>query len=355
MSFGKYPDVSLAQARDRHDEARKLLAKHIDPMAQRKAEKRDQQIANEHSFENIYNLWLEHWQDGKSLRHVDQVKRRMKADILPCFGTRPIAEIEAPEVVAMAKAIEKRGARDIAKRALETTGQVFRYGIAHGYATRNPAKDITPGDILKSAPKTNYARIDAKELSNLLKGIEIYRGTPVTRIAMKMLAMTFVRTSELIEAEWSEFDLEAGRWDIPAERMKMRTPHIVPLAKQALEVLAMLRELSGWSKLLFPGDRNPKKPMSNNTILKALERMGYKGKMTGHGFRGLASTVLHEQGYAHEHIELQLAHSPRNAVSAAYNHALYLKPRTKMMQDWADYLERMQRQIIVIPLRDRVA
>jgi integrase len=255
----------------------------------------------------------------------------------------------------MVISIQTRGARDIAKRALETVGQIFSYGIAHGYAEYNPAKQFKPSVILQAVPKTNYARIDAKELSTLLKRIEIYQGTPATRLAMKLLAMTFVRTTELIEAKWSEFDFEAGRWDIPAERMKMRTPHIVLLAKQALEVLAMLRELTGQNEWLFPGDRNVKKPMSNNTILKALERMGYKGRMTGHGFRGLASTVLHEQGYAHEHIELQLAHAPRNAVSAAYNHALYLEPRAKMMQDWADYLERTLREIKVTPLRDKVA
>ena len=163
------------------------------------------------------------------------------------------------------------------------------------------------------------------------------------------MALTFVRTSELIGAKWAEFDLKATRWDIPAERMKMRTPHIVPLARQAIEILGTLRELTGNSQWLFPGDRNPKHPMSNNTILKGLERMGYKGRMTGHGFRGIASTLLHEQGYRHEYIELQLAHAPRNAVSAAYNHALHLKARTKMMQDWADYLERTQRGAKVLP------
>jgi integrase len=172
---------------------------------------------------------------------------------------------------------------------------------------------------------------------------------------MKLMALTFVRTSELIGAKWAEFDLEEGRWDIPASRMKMRTPHIVPLAKQVIELLEMLRILSGDSEWLFPGDRNSTKPISNNTILKALERMGYKGKMTGHGFRGLASTLLHEQGYAHEHIELQLAHVPRNAVSAAYNHALYLQPRAKMVQDWANFLELTQRGVKVIPIRGRLA
>ena len=355
MALGKSPDTSLLQARERHSEARKLLATGVDPMAHRKTEKTAEKAAVENSFQSITAQWLDHWQDGKSPRHVDSVRRRMAADILPCLGARPIAEIEAPELVAMANAIQDRGARDIAKRALETVGQVFRYGIAHGYAKRNPASEIRPSDILKSTHKTNYARIDAKELPLLLKRIEVYQGKQITRLAMKLMAMTFVRTSELIGAKWTEFDLEAGRWDIPAQRMKMRTPHIVPLARQALDVLEMLRDLAGSSEWLFPGDHNAAQPMSNNTILAALERMGFKGKMTGHGFRGLASTILHEQGYPHDHIELQLAHSPRNAVSAAFNHALYLGPRTKMMQDWADFLENTQRGGKLLQMPGRVA
>jgi integrase len=346
MTLGKYPDVPLVLARERHAEARKLLATGVDPMAERKAVK----AASENSFQSMANLWLEHWQDGKSPRHVAYVKRRMEADILPCLGARPIDAIEAPELVGMTKAIEQRGARDIAKRALETTGQVFRYAIAHGYSRRNPASEIRPSDILKSMRKVNYARVDARELPVLLRTMEVYQGTHVTRLALKLMALTFVRTSELIRAKWAEFDFDAARWNIPAERMKMRTPHIVPLAKQTLEVLDTLRTLTGESEWLFPGDRNAKKPMSNNTILKALERMGYKGRMTGHGFRGLASTILHEQGYNHDHIELQLAHAPRNAVSAAYNHALYLEPRANMMQDWADFLERTQRGGKVLPI-----
>ncbi len=355
MSFGKYPDVSLAAARDAHGKARAVLAGGSDPMALRKAEKTAQAASTENSFQSVSARWLKHWCDGKSPRHVDYIERRMEADILPRLGARPIAEIEAPELVSMVKLIQERGARDIAKRALETTGQVFRYAIAHGYARRNPASEIKPSDILKSTRKVNYARVDAKELPELLKAIELYKGTPVTRLAMKLLSLTFVRTSELIGAKWAEFDLDRARWDIPSERMKMRTPHIVPLASQAVEVLEMLRTLTGESQWLFPGDRSAEKPMSNNTILKALERMGYKGRMTGHGFRGLASTILHERGYAHEHIELQLAHAPRNAVSAAYNHALYLEPRAKMMQEWADFLEQTLRGGKLIPFRSHVA
>jgi integrase len=274
---------------------------------------------------------------------------------LPSLGSLQTDQITAPDIVAMVRVVEERGARDVAKRALETTGQIFRYAVAHGYATRNPAADIRPRDILKASQKTNYARIDAKELPHLLRQIEIYPGTHVTRLAIKLLALTFVRTGELIGAKWAEFDLEGARWNIPAERMKMRTPHIVPLAAQSLEVLAALHQLAADSVWLFPGDRNHKRPMSNNTILKGLERMGYKGRMTGHGFRGLASTILHERGYQYDHIELQLAHAPRNAVSAAYNHALHLERRTKMMQDWADFLEQTQRGAKVLPFREVVA
>ena len=351
MSFGTYPDVPLSLARERHSEARKLLATGVDPMSQRKAAK----AAAENSFEAVSKQWLQHWKHGKSPRHADYVERRIESDILPCLGARPIGEIEAPEIVAMVKAIEKRGARDIAKRSLETTGQVFRYAIAHGYASRNPASEIRPGDILHASRKVNYARVEAKELPDLLRAIEVYSGTPITRLALKLMALTFVRTSELIGAKWAEFDVEGARWDIPAERMKMRTPHIVPLSRQTLEILDMLYTLSGESEWLFPGDRNAKKQMSNNTILKALERMGYKGRMTGHGFRGVASTILHERGCPHEHIELQLAHAPRNAVSAAYNHALYLQPRARMMQDWADFLEHTQRGGKVLPFRGSAA
>lgn len=343
MALGGYPEVSLAEARGRHADGRRLLVAGIDPMARRKAAKAAEREQNETSFEAIAALWMEHWKDDKSPRHVAGTRRRLDANILPSLGALQVAEIQAPDVVAMVRAVEARGVRDVAKRALETTGQVFRFAIAHGYATRNPAAEIKPRDILKGTQKTNYARVDAKELPGLLRQMEVYQGTHVTRLALKLMALTFVRTSELIGALWSEFDFEQKRWNIPAERMKMRTPHIVPLSAQAIEVVETLHTLTGTGALLFPGDRNAKKPMSNNTILKALERMGYKGRMTGHGFRGIASTILHEQGYDHRRIELQLAHAPRNAVSAAYNHALHLKARAKMMQDWADFLERTQR------------
>jgi integrase len=320
-----------------------------------KTEKARENATAQNSFRTVAGLWFEHWKAEKSAQHVDSTRRRMEANIFPLLGMRPISDIEAPELVAMVKAIEARGAGDLAKRAMQNVGQIFRYAIAHGYAKRNPASEIRPADVLKPTHKTNLARIDAKELPALLRAIEVYQGTHITRLAMKLMALTFVRTSELIGAKWEEFDVEAARWDVPAGRMKMRDPHIVPLASQAIELLEMLRSLTGGSEWLFPGERSANKPMSNNTILQALKRMGYQGQMTGHGFRGLASTILHEQGYAHEHIELQLAHAPRNAVSAAYNHALYLEPRAKMMQEWADFLERAQRGGKVLPFRGTAA
>ena len=343
MPFGAYPDVSLADARVRHAEARRLLAAGSDPMVQRKVKKEAVIESQENAFSAIAALWFDHWKVNKSSRHVDATRRRLEANVYAAIGDRPIALIEPPELVAMVRAIEARGAGDLAKRALETVGQVFRYAVAHGYTRRNPVAEFKPSDVLCPTKKVNLARVDAKELPQLLRAIEVYRGKVLTRLAMKLLALTFVRTSELIEARWAEIDFEDRRWNIPAQRMKMDTPHIVPLARQAIEVLELLRPLTGSGELIFPGDRDPMKPMSNNTILLALDRMGYRGRQTGHGFRGLASTLLHEQGYAHEHIELQLAHAPRNAVSAAYNHALYLEPRAKMMQEWADFLERTQR------------
>ena len=339
MALGAYPDTSLAQAREGLAKARKLLAAGADPMAQRKADKLASLTAAENSFETISRKWWAYWKTARSDRHAVQVLRRFEANVFPHIGARPVSDIQAPELVAMVRAIDGRGVNDLAKRALQTTGQVFRYAIAHGLAQRNPATDIKPGDVLASRQKQNLARIDSKELPDLLRHIEAYQGAAITRLAIKLMALTFVRTTELIGARWEEIDLDAARWDIPAPRMKMKTPHIVPLSAQAVNVLKTLQLVTGQGAMLFPGERDHGKSMSNNTILKALERMGYKGRMTGHGFRGVASTLLHEMGYDHAHIELQLAHQERNEVSAAYNHATYLKQRATMMQHWADYLD----------------
>ena len=346
MALGEYPVVSLAQARDRHFAARKKLAAGIDPVAERKAETETRQRETkarqreaQHSFENMARKWWNWWSTGKSPRHADYVLRRLEADVFPAFGHKFIDTVTPADIRELMLAIEGRQARDVAKRAHETAGQIFRYAIARGIATRNPAADFKSSDILAAASSKNFARVDAKELPNLLEKMYSYNGDALTRLAMRLLAYSFVRTSELIESEWLEFNLENARWDIPAGRMKMDTPHIVPLSRQAVEVLRALDLLTGKGRFVFPGANDKNKPMSNNTILFALYRLGYKGRMTGHGFRGLASTILHENDFAGEHIELQLAHQKRNKVAASYNHAKYLSQRAAMMQWWADYLD----------------
>lgn len=347
LSLGTYPEVPLMSARRKRDDARLLLASDPpqDPSVKRQKVKSEKRINQTNTFEVWAKKWWQHWHSGKSPRHAEYVRRRLEADIYPSIGKLPIADIEAYQIVYAVKMIAERGALDIAKRAHQTIGQVFRYAIAHNGESkvkRNPATDVKPSDIIQSKPKENYARVEIKELPKLLRALEASKSQPLTRLAVKLMALTFVRTTELIEAEWSEIDWVEQQWRIPAERMKMKTPHIVPLSRQSIQTLESIKEISGHCELVFPNQNDHSKPMSNNTILKALEIAGYKHKMTGHGFRGVASTALHEQGFEHLHIELQLAHQERNQVSAAYNHALYLKQRAVMMQHWADYLDKVK-------------
>lgn len=342
LAFGSYPDVSLADARRERDRARLLLKDGQDPAQQRREAKVARRLAIGNTFESVARAWYKDWSGPKSERHAVYVLRRLEADVFPVLGAHPIADIKAPQILAMAKRIEARGALDIARRAVQTAGQVFGYAVAHGLAERNPVRDFRPSDALKPRKGEHYARVEARELPELLRKIAAYAGTPFTRMALQLMALTFVRTSELIGARWEEFDLDAAEWRIPAARMKMRTPHIVPLSTQAVDVVRCLAELRNRSPYLFPGERDHEKPMSNNTMLVALKRMGYAGRMTGHGFRGVASTVLHEQGFEHAHIELQLAHTERDDVSAAYNFATYLPQRRKMMQWWADHLDQLR-------------
>jgi integrase len=351
LGLGVYPTVKLGAARKARDKARALLEAGQDPSSARKETKAAQAVSTATTFEAVARAWHEQWKSARTDHHTAYVLRRLEADVFPAIGSLPIADIPAHRLVAMAKKIEGRGALDIAKRALQTCGQIMRYAVAHGIIDRNPAADVKPGDVLKSRRKENYARVDGKELPELLRKMQVYDGTPRTRLALQLIALTFVRTSELIEAVWSEFDLDAAEWRIPEERMKMRTPHVVPLSTQAVDALRCLEEIRERSAYVFPGERDPKKPMSNNTILKALERMGYKHRMTGHGFRGIASTLLHELGWPHEHIELQLAHQERNQVSAAYNWATYLPERRKLMQAWADHLDALRKSARVMPLK----
>lgn len=347
QSLGRYPDVSLARARDQRDASRKLLASGVNPMAAKVATRPPSA-----TFETVARQWLAVWRIGKSERHIGYAERRLTAHVYPQLGQRPVADLEAPEIVKLLTQLQAGGVNDLPYRIYQMIHAVLRYAVAHGHLSRNPAADFKPGDVLASRCTTHFARVDELELPHLLRAIDAYGGEPVTRLAMKLLALTFVRTTELIQAQWTEIDFAAAQWRIPASRMKKRKLHIVPLARQSVEILRTLQRVSGTTPFLFPGQRRgdqPLKPISNNTILKALERLGYKGKMTGHGFRGIASTILHEQGLPHDQIELQLAHLDGNAVSAAYNYAQYLPQRAEMMQGWADFLDACRQRALERP------
>ncbi|HYD77532.1 tyrosine-type recombinase/integrase [Ramlibacter sp.] len=338
LLLGSYPEVSLEQARAARDQARDKVQAGIDPADEKREAKLALLIAQESSFEAVARAWHSRWSTGRHARYAEDVMSRLERNVFPVLGHKPVDQIEPKHVVAMMERVQGRGATDVARRVRNTCSQVFRYAITRGLCSRNPASEFKPSDVLPQRAGGNHARIDESELPQLLRKIEAYEGSQLTRLAMKLLALTFVRTSELIEAKWEEIDFDAAEWRIPAERMKMKRMHIVPLAPQAIQVLRTLQVISRGSELLFPGERDRRKPMSNNTILKALGRLGYKGKMTGHGFRGLASTALYERQFASDHIELQLAHV-RGKVRGAYDHSRQLPQRRKMMEFWANHLE----------------
>jgi integrase len=349
LSLGVYPKVSLSDARKKRDEVRKQLQDELDPSAERKATNLRKKLAAENSFEAVAREWYGKQAHTWVPHHATDVKRRLENNIFPTVGKRPLDQIEAPELLQTIRKIEARGAYDLAHRVLQVCGQVFRYGIATGRCTRNLSTDLR--GALTPHKKQHQAAVRSEELPELLRAIARYdkTGDKQTRLALQLLAQTFVRTNELIGAEWIEFDLKNALWIIPAGRMKMKTEHVVPLSRQAVLILSELKEISGSSRLVFPG-RNRDKPISNNTMLFALYRLGYKGKMTGHGFRAVASTILNESGFNPDVIERQLAHCERNEVRGAYNRAEYLSERKRMMQEWADYLESIEAGARVIPL-----
>ena len=350
LSLGVYPKVSLKDARAKRDTERKRLNDNLDPSAERRAEKMRVKIAAENSFEAVAREWfgkqLHTWVPG----HTADVKRRLEKNVFPFIGRRPIAQIDAPELLEAVRKIEARGSYDLAHRVLQVCGQVFRYGVATGRCVRDIVPDLR-GALTPHRAK-HQAAVKPEELPDLLHAIAGYDqlGDKQTRLALQLLALTFVRTNELIGAEWPEFDLEAGIWVVPAARMKMKTEHVVPLSRQAIAILEELRAISGGSRFVFPG-RHRARPISNNTMLFALYRLGYKGKMTGHGFRAVASTVLNETGFRSDVIERQLAHCERDEVRGAYNRAQYLPERKQMMQHWADYLDKLKAGADVIPMR----
>ena len=354
LSIGVYPKVALSDARKKREELRKQLEADLDPSAERKATNLRKKLSAENSFEAVAREWYNKQLHTWVPHHAEDVKRRLESNIFPVLGKRPLGQIEAPELLQAIRAIETRGSYDLAHRVLQVCGQVFRYGIATGRCTRNLSTDLR--GALTPHVKQHQAAVRAEELPDLLRAMAKYDeiGDKQTRLAMQFLARTFVRTQELIGAEWAEFDLDNALWIIPAARMKMRAEHVVPLSRQSLGILSELKESSRGSRYVFPG-RNRDRPISNNTLLFALYRLGYKGKMTGHGFRAVASTILNEAGFKPDVIERQLAHCERNQVRGAYNRAEYLPERKHMMQHWASYLELIEAGAKIIPMHGGAA
>lgn len=354
LALGTYPETSLAQAREKRDEARKLLAQEIDPSAQRKQDKAERRDAQANTFEAIARDWMKVRGKEWSETYASKTKACLERHAFPVIGSKPIKSITAPELLTMLRAIEKRGTVDMAHRIQQHCGAVFRYAISTGIADTDPTPSLH--GALSTVKTTHYAALtDPKDFADLLRAINEYRGEVTTKIAMLMLAYTFQRTKEIRFAEWSQFDFDAALWRIPKEVMKMREAHIVPLSKQVIGYLKELHILTGSGRLLFPSMTNRDRPISENTVTYALARMGFKGQMTGHGFRSVASTLLNEQGYRHDVIERQLAHAEQNQVRAAYNRAEYLPERKKMMQEWADYLNKLKSGANVIVFRESAA
>ena len=343
LALGVYPEVSLKKAREKHQEARGKLSKGIDPGEQRKVEKLTRHIAAADSFEAVAREWSQTKMCDKSKSHQNRTMRALEKDLFPCIGNRPISSITAPELLASLRKIEERGAVETAHRAKQTAGQVFRYAIVTGRAERDPSGDLK--GALKDPKKKHLAAItEPAQVGRLMLAIDGYTGTAAVRAALRLSPLLFQRPGEIRHMEWTEIDWEAKRWEIPAEKMKMRQPHIVPLSQQALGILLELHPLTGRGRYVFPSARGASRCLSENGVRTALRSMGYDNDtMTPHGFRAMARTLLDEVlEYRVDWIEHQLAHAVKDPNGRAYNRTAHLEGRAKMMQDWADYLENLQ-------------
>ena len=342
LALGKYPEISLLEARERRDKARKLIAEGIDPSDEKKRQQREAALNTATTFESVAREWHEQTKERWSASYGIDTMNRLVRDIFPKLGKRPMADISTPELLLVLRQIEKRGAYEVARRMLQVCNQIFRHSVITGRTRYNPSTDLR--GALRPPKREHFAAIEIREIPEFLQTLERNEARLFvqTRHAIKLLMLTFVRTGELIGAKWNEFNFEEKEWIIPAERMKMKRPHIVPLSRQALAILEEMKNLNGRREWVFASQAQPRQHMSNNTILTALGRLGYKGRMTGHGFRALAmSTIKEKLGYRHEVVDRQLAHAPANKVDAAYDRAKFLDERRKMMQEWADYLDRV--------------
>jgi integrase len=362
LALGVYPDVGLKDARAARDEARRLLADGLDPSVHRKANKNARADAVGNSFESVAREWFTKLLPTWTPDHADKIIKRLERDVFPWIGSKPIADLNAPTVLTTIRRIEARGRLETAHRALQNCGQVFRYAVATGRAERDPTGDLR-GALPPTREKHMAAITDPMEVGALLRAIDAFRGTLIVQSALKLSALVFVRPGELRQAEWSEIDLDKGEWNIPAERMKgwtrkgITTPHLVPLSAQAVAILRELQPLTGRGVHVFAG-RDPRKPMSNAAVNAALRRMGYdtKTEMTGHGFRAMARTILHEElSVDRDVIEHQLAHAVPDALGTAYNRTKFIKERRAMMQRWADYLDKLKAGADVVTLPTKAA
>jgi integrase len=355
LALGKYPEISLADARQRRDEARRQVAHGIDPGALRKAQKQAATIEKE-SFEVIAREWHNKFTPTWTPGHAKTIMSRLERDLFPWIGKRLISEIKAPELLAALRRVESRGALESAHRIRIISGQVFRYAAATGRAERDPSGDLK-GALPQPGEKHHAAITDPSEVGPLLRAIDGYKGHFIVKCALRLAPVFFVRPGELRNAEWAEIDLDEAVWNIPAHKMKMKQSHMVPLCRQAVEILTELKELTGASRYVFPSGRSFARPMSDNTILAALRRMGYdKDSMTGHGFRAMARTILDEVLQVRpDYIEHQLAHAVRDPNGRAYNRTAHLTERRKMMQVWADYLDGLKTGAKVIPIQRAIA
>lgn len=349
LSFGAYPAVGLQQARKKRDEARQLLAEGKDPSAERQAEKEAQQ-SNGLTFETLAREWHAYRAPRWAKSTADKTAAYLESDLLPALGNRPVKAITRPELVELIRRIEDRGAHNVAKKCRQWLSQIFRFGLAKGSVDSNPATDL---DVVAAhAPATrHHPHVTFAELPELLGKVDTAKINVLTRHAIRLLVLTGVRPGELRAAPWAEFDLDAAVWTIPKERMKARRPHIVPLPHQAVAILRELQEITGRYELVFAGRNSSARPMSENTVNKALSDAGYKGRQTGHGFRHLLSTELNSRGYNRDWIERQLAHGDQDEIRDTYNHATYLEQRRDMMQAWADSIDALCSGANVVSIR----
>ena len=350
LALGVYPQISLKDARARAADARRLLADGIDPSAQRKAGKVQAAHNARNTLQAVAAEWMKHQADRWTPDTAERIRRSLELHVFPTLGAQPLASIRPGDVQAAIKATEATGAGDTAGRVLQRVKAIYRWAVIHERIAANPMLDLLPGELLKPRDVTSRAALPDLELPAFMTKLAAYDGDLCIAHALRLLILTAVRPGELRGARWAEIDPAAALWVIPAERMKMRSEHRVPLSTQALAVLQSQQALSAGRDLVFPSPYYPGKPISENTLNSAIARMGYKGRATAHGFRALFSTVANEAGWDGDVIERQLAHIERNKVRAAYHRSAYTSERARLLQWWGDYIDARERGAAVVPI-----